>query len=215
MKKHLCASLALTIAFAITPSAFADSFGYKVSGANFTSQHTFDAGPAGFANGVAEDRDYAITGRSGTLMSGSVTPANFGPMVLEGFNTGFGSNSPALSGDGGFIFDNLLYPGNSGNRIQDSGSILVDVSGYELNLFSRSFGGSSGTSAAGSGHFSFADKGGYHVNSGIPKGKSELATATATLAQTPEPGSLFLLGTGLLFLALILFRRGAKRPTGS
>jgi hypothetical protein len=36
-----------------------------------------------------------------------------------------------------------------------------------------------------------------------------------TLAETPEPGSLFLLGTGLLGLALALFWKSANGSTGS
>jgi len=170
MKKCLLASLALAAAFAITPSVFADSFGYKSSDPNITAKPSFDAG--------------------------------------------YNAISLGLSGDGESQYESLVYLGNSGNGVPDRGGLVVDISGYELNLLSGSQGGSNGTNAAGNGHFNSADTGGsIHVNNENPKGIGNRVAVTTNLTEAPEPGSLILLGTGLLFLALGLFRRAAKRPT--
>jgi hypothetical protein len=203
MKNYALASLALAASFAITPFALADSFGYKASDSSFTASPAFDRGRSGIANG---------TGISANYKGNNGTPITFGPTESEVFNTGSDANSLLLSRDGGFLLDNLLYPGDSRNGIQDRDGVLVDISGYQLSLFS---GGVGGINARGSGHFYFADNGSYHANKEIPKGKIELVGSRATLTEAPEPGSLFLLGTGLLCMALVLFRQAAKRSTGS
>jgi hypothetical protein len=93
--------------------------------------------------------------------------------------------------------------------------VLVDISGDELSLLSGGFSARDKAGTAGNGSFYFADKGNYHANNEITKGANELVATAITLTETPEPGSLFLLGTGLLLLALVLFWKSAKRPTGS
>lgn len=203
MKNYAIASLALAVSIAITPFALADSFGYKASDSSITAGAAFDKGHTGIASG---------TGISATYKGGNGRPVTFGPTASEVFNTGSDANSLLLSRDGGSLLDNLLYPGDSGNGMQDRDGVLVDISGYQLSLFS---GGVGGRNAQGSGHFYFADNGSYHANKENPKGKIELVGSRATLTEAPEPGSLFLLGTGLLCMALVLFRQAAKRSTGS
>ncbi|HEV2487235.1 MAG TPA: PEP-CTERM sorting domain-containing protein [Terracidiphilus sp.] len=203
MKNYAIASLALAASLAITPFAFAESFGYKASDTSVIASPAFDRGHTGIAN---------RTGVSASYKGNNGTPATFGPTASEVFNTGYDANSLLLSRDGGFLLDNLLYPGDSGNGMQDRDDVLVDISGYQLSLFSGAVGG---INAQGSGHFYFADNGSYHANKETPKGKIELVGSRVTLTEAPEPGSLFLLGTGLLCMALVLFRRAAKRSTGS
>jgi hypothetical protein len=203
MKNYALASLALAASVAITPFALADSFGYKASDSGVTTSPAFDSGHTGIANG---------TGISGTISGNHGTSITFGPTASEVFNTGSDANSLLLSRDGGSLLDNLLYPGVSRNGIQDSDGVLVDISGYQLSLFS---GGVGGIKAQGSGRFYFADNGSYHANKDIRKGKIELVGSRATLTEAPEPASLFLLGTGLLCMALVLFRQAAKRSIGS
>lgn len=84
------------------------------------------------------------------------------------------------------------------------------VRGNELNLLLSGFSNRGGANSANSGHMILGDKGSARVSNGIARGSSMLMAGTATLAATPESGSLFLLGSGLLGMALVVFRKAAK-----
>ena len=213
MKKIILVTLALGAALAYIPSALADSFGYKTSGSNAIGNPTLGAGPADFASGVADAGVYAPNFPSGNPAVNNRTPFTFGPAERLKVNNGSGPESLAMSGNGGFLFDSLLYPGNAGTGTLERG-VLVDVSGYQLNLFSGGFGSGNNSNAASNGRSSEKSIG-YRINNEASKGIGDKVGTTATLTETPEPGSLFLLGTGLLCLALALFRKAAKPPAES
>jgi hypothetical protein len=214
MKKFIAVSLALGVAFALTPFAWADSFGFQASGSIVAANSAFGASPTGLAKGGAESSAFVPSGEPGSLGARRGAFAAFGYSAREAVNAGVATGTSALSGDGGFLFENLFYPGNLGIGTSTTADVLVDTGGHELNLLSGHFDGYK-TGGRGNEHFYFADGGSYRVSNENSKGNSKLDAATATLAATPEPGSLVLLGTGLLCLALFLFRKSGKHTTES
>jgi hypothetical protein len=113
---------------------------------------------------------------------------------------------------GAFFFDNLFLQGNNGAGSQDNTGALIDLNGQGLALLSGSH---RGGAAGKNGQFVFADRGTYRVSNELQRGRGFVRSDTTALTVTPEPGSLFLLGTGLLGLALVLFWKAARRSMGS
>lgn len=186
--------LATTLVFVPT-SALCDSFGYRTSGSSFGINTGSEPDHANVPNGIAESGIFSnkeIPGSGGFPNSGA-----------------FGSNPVDRPVDGAYLFDNLLNVGSKG-----SGGAVVDLSGQQMVLFTGNNVGSPGAGGASS-QFYFADKGTYRVSNEFQKGSGTVRSNTTALTVTPEPGSLFLLGTGLLGLALGLFWKAAKRSTGS
>jgi PEP-CTERM putative exosortase interaction domain len=187
-------AFAATLVFA-PPSASGDSFGYKTRNAPFG----FDAGTGNVRNsvpnGIAESGIFTnleTSGASGATIGGA-----------------FGRNAVQPKIDGAFFFENLLQSGNQQFDDHESSGALVDLNGHEMVLLS----GANGESVAGAkgGQVFFADKGNYHVSNELQKGTGTARSNATALTVTPEPGSLFLLGTGLLGLALVLFWKAARR----
>jgi hypothetical protein len=202
MKNALVASLALGTALVLIPNALADSFSSKTSGSNVVANLNIDSSHAGIGTGVSENG--TLTERNGAQFKSALVGRNA--------NT---TNSHALVGDGGLSLDNLLNSGNSWNGNSDRGDGVAEVSSNELSVMSGGKGGRREMAIAGLGRFSFVGKGSNRANAVIPKGTIKEASTVVALAETPEPGSLFLLGTGLLCMALALFWRSARRSTES
>jgi PEP-CTERM motif len=213
MKKFIYVSLALGAALALNSTALADSFSYKSSGSGATGNPSQIAGPADFAIGVSANGASPFSFSPETSAMNQGTASNFGFANRLAVNAARGENGIATTGDGLFLFDNVLSSSDLRNGMLERGGVLVDVTGYQLNLFSGSFGGGNGTNAAGTKHSTSANKSGYLAGNGVVRGIAERVPSSSTLTETPEPGSLFLLGTGLLCMALVLFRKAAKQPS--
>jgi hypothetical protein len=194
MKKFSIALLAMAAALAITPAALADSVCFTISGSGISGSGTITFTPAG--GGV-----YDITG-----ITGIFSTTNDGG--FSGAITGLGASSYDVnnpSTNALSVWDNLFYPGGDspningaygdlpGGNLLDGYGLLFDVTGgYTVNLFGNGL----------SQPYELSDGNGSYVDN----------NAAVNFAVSPEPGSLFLLGTGLLGLAVILFRKA--KPSG-
>lgn len=209
MNRLALVSLAVGAVVALIPSALADSLGYKSSSSNIYSNVAAESGPAHFTNQVAESGAFAMSGMIATV-SDDNAPA---PTVQTGSRTaaiaGGNANSLAQKSDSGSQFDSLLNFSNAGTGILDKGGVLVDLSGYQLTLLTGGFSGDNRDQA--NGHFFFADKGSFHPSNSVSGNNGNSASRAPALTETPEPGSLILLGTGLLCMALVLFWKSSKR----
>ena len=127
-----------------------------------------------------------------------------GSSVTANLKTNSNHGEMAAAGSGAQV----VHENSQLNSDKDDGIAVVSTNDESA---SNGMGVRREIGAPGSGHFVFTS--GTHAKNAIAKGSFNETASMVALVETPEPESLFLLGTGLLCMALAVFWKSAKRPT--
>lgn len=198
MKKLWIVSLALAAALAISPAAKADSFTFSLSGTGLSGTGVVTGNLSGSVFNLTGGT-VVVNGISGSLIPVAASQSGTVKITVSGGVATYYYYWPDTSGK--FTFDNkLTFPGtphtdSNGLAFSLPNGGLLDFwydsteGGYYYNIF----GGNVSGENSGWKFSLDSDTGG--------------ALADIEFAATPEPSSLLLLGTGLLFMAGFLFRK--------
>jgi hypothetical protein len=223
-RSNILPALLVLASVAMTPVARADSFNFSFSGGGLSGSGvlTVSNTPVPGVSGA-----FQIMGITGTFSDSIIGLSNAAITGIQTTSLPSGINAdgtfvpPGTAGDGfGFSYDNLFYPdGNSpavcpppgpgdpeppypfGGGSLDIYGVLFNVQGgYSVDLWSNGVVPGFGLT------YGVGDsiKGNVLDTYGEPFSGTSVDVVTAP---TPEPGSLILLGTGLLGLAAPLMRK--------
>jgi len=190
MKKFAIALLAAATALAIPSAALAGPFTFDFS---FTTSNTFSSGLGTLTitgNEIAPG-EYQIT--SGMIDYVSLVAPGIdigGALIPITAGTPGGPDGSYTSPSGFFYYNDIVYD-PADPQYLDTYGLLFDVNGTELNIW--------GNGAAAPLGYTIYDNNGEN--------SSGQFFLTGTPPTTPEPSTLLLLGTGLLGLAFVAFRK--------
>jgi hypothetical protein len=216
MKKFAVALLSLAGVLAITPVAFADSYTFNYAGPVVTDPTKTISFNIVFTTVAGPGDTQEITGVTGSYLD--TANGLTGSLGLYGAY----SATPLSDADGTSVYDNTFYPNNDapetvvapfinknyvGGYFDGDGLLMNLTDGssiYEVNFYADNTSPNYNVQET----LTSCNKDTTDCYLNESDGTSELySPGPGQLSSTPEPSSLLLLGSGLLGLAYIVYRK--------